>query len=490
MATLGAHAVLPPPLTSTSDPPPLFDGTTRLYISYSCPFAQRVWITRNYKGLQDKIKLVPIDLQNRPTWYKEKVYPENKVPSLEHNGKVLGESLDLIKYVDVNFEGTPLFPSDPAKKEFGEELISHVDTFTKDLFISLKGDAVQQASPAFEYLENALGKFDDGPFLLGQFSLVDIAYIPFVERFHIVFAEVLKHDITEGRPKLAAWLEELNKIDAYTETRIDPQEIIDLFKKRFLKKPNLVGRRDSPDSVHPILKAQGRTTSMATLGVQAVRPPPLTSTSDPPPLFDGTTRLIPCCTSVIIAPMLNELQDKIKLVPIDLQDRPAWYKEKVYPENKVPSLEHNGKVLGESLDLIKYVDANFEGTSLFPGDPAKKEFGEFLISHVDTFNKDMYSSLKGDAVQQGSPAFEYLENALGKFDDGPFFLGQFSLVDIAYIPFFERFQLIFADVFKHDITEGRPKLATWIEEVNKIDAYTQTRMDPQEIVDRYKKRYL
>lgn len=29
------------------------------------------------------------------------------------------------------------------------------------------------------------------------------------------------------------------------------------------------------------------------------------------------------------------LQDKIKLVPIDLQDRPAWYKEKVYPTNKV-----------------------------------------------------------------------------------------------------------------------------------------------------------
>jgi len=35
---------------------------------------------------------------------------------------------------------------------------------------------------------------------------VDIAYIPFVERFHIVFAEVFKHDVTEGRPRLATWL--------------------------------------------------------------------------------------------------------------------------------------------------------------------------------------------------------------------------------------------------------------------------------------------
>ncbi|CAK8571533.1 unnamed protein product [Lathyrus sativus] len=231
MATV---TVRPPPLTSTSEPPPLFDGTTRLYISYTCPFAQRVWITRNYKGLQDKIELVPIDLQNRPAWYKEKVYSENKVPSLEHNGKVLGESLDLIKYVDANFEGTPLSPNDPDKKEFAEQLLSHVDTFLKDLFSSFKGDTVQQASSALEYLENALGKFDDGPFLLGQFSLVDIAYIPFVERFHIVLPELFKYDITEGRPKLATWIEELNKIDAYTQTKVDPQETVDTYKKRFL----------------------------------------------------------------------------------------------------------------------------------------------------------------------------------------------------------------------------------------------------------------
>ncbi|XP_039690049.1 glutathione S-transferase L3, partial [Medicago truncatula] len=129
-----------PPLNSTSEQPPLFDGTTRLYTSYSCPYAQRVWITRNYKGLQDKIELVPIDLSNKPAWYKEKVYPEGKVPSLKHNGKVLGESLDLIKYVDANFEGTPLFPNHhPAKKEFGEQLLSHVDTFTQDTVKSVKG---------------------------------------------------------------------------------------------------------------------------------------------------------------------------------------------------------------------------------------------------------------------------------------------------------------------------------------------------------------
>ncbi|XP_045796272.1 glutathione S-transferase L3-like [Trifolium pratense] len=231
MATAGVFEVRPPTIAPTSEPPPLFDGTTRLYMSYSCPFAQRVWITRNYKGLQDKIKLVPIDLQNKPAWYKEKVHPENKVPSLEHDGKVLAESIDLIKYVDANFEGPSLVPNDPTKKEFGEELIKYVDTFVKDVFGSFKGDPVTQTSASFDYLENALGKFD-GPFFLGEFSLVDIAYIPFIERFQIAFSELYKHDITVGRPKFATWIEELNNNDAYKQTKLDnPQQFVGFVKK-------------------------------------------------------------------------------------------------------------------------------------------------------------------------------------------------------------------------------------------------------------------
>ncbi|CAJ1895673.1 unnamed protein product [Sphenostylis stenocarpa] len=363
-----------------------------------------------------------------------------------------------MKQPDANFEGPSLFPSDPIKKEFAEELIKYVDTFTKDVFGSFKGDPITQTRASFDYVENALGKFDDGPFFLGEFSLADISYIPFIERFQIVFSEVFKYDITFGRPKLAAWIENLNNKDAYKQTvPIKDEELY----------------------------------SMAAAGV---RIPPLTSTSEPPPLFDGTTRLYTSYTSpyaqrVWIVMNYKGLQDHIELVPIDLRDMPAWYKEKVYPGNKVPSLEHNGKVLGESLDLIKYVDANFEGPSLVPSDPARRELGEQLISLIDPLMKDFYASFKReDPMQQAGASFDYLENALGKFDDGPFFLGQFSLVDAAYAPFVERLQITFSEVYKNDITAGRPKLATYIEELNKVDAYKQTKVEPpQEFVEVFKK---
>ncbi|XVE76269.1 hypothetical protein DITRI_Ditri12bG0158500 [Diplodiscus trichospermus] len=235
MAT-GYVESLPQPLDAAAEQPPLFDGTTRLYTSYICPFAQRAWITRNYKGLQDKIKLVPLNLQNRPAWYKEKVYSVNKVPALEHNGKIIGESLDVIKYVDSNFEGPSLVPDDPERKKFFEEVLSYVDKFVGTVFTSFKGDPTKEAGPAFDYLENALKKFNDGPFLLGaKFSLADIAYIPFVERYEIFLSEVFKYDLTAGRPTLTAWIEEVNKIDPYKQTKkTDPKELVELWKKYFM----------------------------------------------------------------------------------------------------------------------------------------------------------------------------------------------------------------------------------------------------------------
>ncbi|XP_058109943.1 protein IN2-1 homolog B-like isoform X2 [Magnolia sinica] len=220
-----------------------------MYVTYTCPYAQRTWIARNYKGLQDKIKLVPINLQNRPTWYKEKVYPGNKVPSLEHNNEVKGESLDLLKYIDSNFEGPALLPDDPAKEEFAEELLSYSDTFNSVNYRSFPQETVpDEVGATCDHLESALSKFDDGPFFLGQFSMVDIAYAPFIERFQNFFLELRKYDIATGRPKLAAWIEELKKIDAYTQTVQDPKVLLEGYKKRYLhdrraiSKPSIIRR--------------------------------------------------------------------------------------------------------------------------------------------------------------------------------------------------------------------------------------------------------
>ncbi|XP_056860228.1 glutathione S-transferase L1-like [Raphanus sativus] len=225
----------PASLDATSNPPAMFDGTTRLYMSYVSPYAQRAWITRNYKGLQEKIELVPINLFNKPSWYKERVNPASMVPALEHNGKVITESLDVIKYIDGNFDGPSLYPKDPEKRELGEYLMKYSNTTFINIVIgSFRGNPAKESTPVFDHLENVLHKFNEGPFFLGKLSLVDIAFITVIERVQPLLEDAFKYDITLGRPKLATWIKEMNKIDAYSQTKVNRQQVIKYMKSRYM----------------------------------------------------------------------------------------------------------------------------------------------------------------------------------------------------------------------------------------------------------------
>ena len=51
-------------------------------IYHLCEFPDLCLYSFMEQGLQDKIKVIAVDRDNRPAWYKEKVYPANKVEYL------------------------------------------------------------------------------------------------------------------------------------------------------------------------------------------------------------------------------------------------------------------------------------------------------------------------------------------------------------------------------------------------------------------------
>ncbi|KAF8643052.1 hypothetical protein HU200_067007 [Digitaria exilis] len=130
---------------------------------------------------------------------------------------------------------------------------------------------------------------------------------------------------------------------------------------------------------------------------------------------------------------------------------------------QVPVLEHKGNIIAESLDLLSYLDAHFEGL--------KQAFADELIGSSDSIIVALFRAGRaggdgdGDGVREMvAPALEKVEEALGRFSDGPFFLGKsMSSVDMVYAPFVERFKDFFAAVKQYDMTQGRPKLKEWIE---------------------------
>ncbi|KAI5068529.1 hypothetical protein GOP47_0016874 [Adiantum capillus-veneris] len=220
------------PLNSRSQPLPRTNGKSRLYISLTCPYAQRVWIARNFKGLEN-VELIPINILDKPSWYMEKISSSGKVPALEHNNTVRFESLDLLIYLDENFTGPKLFPLGSSKREVTSELLKYIEVMNNNLFIALKNRSLSKSQldrltgPIFDRLETSLERFQpEGPYFLGVISGVDFAYAPFIERYNIVIQEFFKYNMFEKRPRLSRWFNALNELDFYTITKPNPRVVL------------------------------------------------------------------------------------------------------------------------------------------------------------------------------------------------------------------------------------------------------------------------
>jgi len=158
-----------------------------------CPYAQRSWIAILEKEA-DPAHPTLFDYHHVNLMRKQPelklVNPNETVPAGVHNGNNLYESLLFNEYIEEAFPvaGKALLPATPGAKFRARLLIEKHKFLTEALFglLTAEGEAAKAASAK---ILTAFEKFNDdiaGPYVLGeQFTLVDIALFPFVERLFI-----------------------------------------------------------------------------------------------------------------------------------------------------------------------------------------------------------------------------------------------------------------------------------------------------------------
>jgi len=123
------------------------------------------------------------------------------------------------------------------------------------------------------------------------------------------------------------------------------------------------------------------------------------------------------------------------------------------PYGKVPVLEDERKVLFESCIINEYLDEKYPNPPLQPKDPYIRARGRILVDYFLNYLHEPYWALRGEMIKKNeadrdpkiiaetrkevTARLQYLEEALG---DKPFFLGDYSLTDIAMLPRFPRLQ--------------------------------------------------
>ena len=193
-------------------------ATIELYSFAACPYAQRAHITLLEKQLD--FAIIEIDLFNRPAWFST-ISPYGKVPVLRHAGVTVHESSIINQYLDEAFPQPALMPGSPALRAQARIWMDYCETrFLPAVhkLMSEVDDAGKRAinneklSEILRHIEHeGLRKSGAGPWFFGpQFSLADIQFAPFLERFDM-YVRLAGAAVPADCTRLHDWLAALQK---------------------------------------------------------------------------------------------------------------------------------------------------------------------------------------------------------------------------------------------------------------------------------------
>jgi glutathione S-transferase len=187
-----------------------------LLVSFkTCPWVQRAAIVLREKNVPFEFRHIEPD--NRPDWFLA-ISPHKKVPVLRVDDTVsLFESNAINEYLDDTI-APRLHPDDPIARAVNRAWTDYVPTFAESVTGMAYADdeagyrkCLEKIPVAFERIERALEKQGAGPLFNGaNYSLVDAAYAPFLQRYF--FLDRIRPIGLIGKyPRLNAWADTLMK---------------------------------------------------------------------------------------------------------------------------------------------------------------------------------------------------------------------------------------------------------------------------------------
>jgi len=232
-----------------------------LYHAWKSSASRRVRLFLEEKGLQYESRVIDLAQQQQHSPEYLKINPNGVVPALLHDGKSLYESATICEYLDDVFPDPPLRPSDPYDLALMRNWVRHVDNQIGHLIRfnwryriqkraqNMSDEELQRVIakiPSKErqqawlrvarnpYTEEELAEsrsslvalidamenmMTKGWLIGGQYSLADIAVVPFVKRISEEIApEALNPTV---HPRVALWWEAVQQRPAYEAARIE-----------------------------------------------------------------------------------------------------------------------------------------------------------------------------------------------------------------------------------------------------------------------------
>jgi len=146
-----------------------------------------------------------------------------------------------------------------------------------------------------------------------------------------------------------------------------------------------------------------------------------------------------------------------ELVEVDLKHKPKELIDN-NPYAKVPVLLDDGGVIYESAIINEYLEEKYPATRLLPADSLGRSkariWVDFFNSRIHPTGGDLRHGRNPEVARERMTA--HLESLDAELAGKSYLLGEYSLADITFIPFYVR-----RDRYKVTIDDNLPNLKRW-----------------------------
>ena len=209
-----------------------------LYWGSGSPFAWRVMLTLEVKGLDYQSKLLEFSKGENKSPEYLKLNPRGKVPTLKDGDFVVYESLAIMTYLDRKYPAPPLFGKTAeeagliwrAISECESYLVSAGDKVVRPIFFGKGLDKIDDIQQAAQTIRQELTTVDeqlaDSNWLVGeQISAADISVFPLVQLLLRAASKEAAQPLHLGLlplaqtfPNIARWVERIEALPNYQRT--------------------------------------------------------------------------------------------------------------------------------------------------------------------------------------------------------------------------------------------------------------------------------
>jgi len=201
----------------------------KLYDYPRCPYCQKVRVALAEKGLRYERLLVDLSKKEHKEREFVEMNPYGKVPVLMDGSQAIYESSIINEYLEEKYPDPPLMPPSPAQRARVRILVDFAETRVNvpwfNLFreIRLVADDRRDEKLVRESMEELKGHLDrleseleggGGEYLIGAYSLADVAFTP-----RVATLDALGIEVDSGYPRVAAWIEAITKRESFVETQ-------------------------------------------------------------------------------------------------------------------------------------------------------------------------------------------------------------------------------------------------------------------------------